>query len=320
MALISLRSTRVWRHRNSMAGVSVSACRRPRVECTDPSTPSCPPMAHPTCAVEVVIPRTSISGPPPRGRGPRGGASARGPQPGPIGSISSTRSSSPAPKVSRTSRWSCGRSARDGVAPLDEHHAALVEHLGQAEVERLAELLEAVHVEVVHREPTLVDVHEGEGGARDALLDPEADGRSPARRRSCPRRGRRRGRRRRRRAPWSRTAAASWRVWSTESVVATTGTARALRGQVSPLDPSADGAHHLVGDGVELRGPLVRRDPLVRPGRRGGRLRRRAARSLSGPTSTITWSMVTTPTIGCRCPPISTSWPSSPSRRKTPSA
>ena len=55
-----------------------------------------------------------------------------------------------------------GRQHRqDGVAPFDEHHAALVEHLGQPEVEDLLHLLEPVHVEVVEGEPARVHVRRG---------------------------------------------------------------------------------------------------------------------------------------------------------------
>ena len=61
MAPMSPSSTRVCRQRNSIAGVSVSAWRRPRVDWMAPSTPSWPPMAQPTWAVDVVIPRMSIS-------------------------------------------------------------------------------------------------------------------------------------------------------------------------------------------------------------------------------------------------------------------
>ena len=100
----------------------------------------------------------------------------------------------------------------DGVAPLDEHHAALVEHLGQAEVEGLAQLLEAVHVEVVHREAALVHVDEREGGAGDAVRARRGPGRSPARRRSCRRRGRRPARSRRRVGPATTPRCARSRV------------------------------------------------------------------------------------------------------------
>src|SRR5690606_18310168 len=49
----------------------------------------------------------------------------------------------------------------------------LVEHLREAEVERLAQLVEAVHVEVVDGEAAVVDVDEREGGARDPVGDAE---------------------------------------------------------------------------------------------------------------------------------------------------
>ena len=63
---ISSRSiSAVW-HVNSMAGVSVSAWRRPRATSNNASTPSWPPMAQPTCAVAVSIPRISIARPSPR--------------------------------------------------------------------------------------------------------------------------------------------------------------------------------------------------------------------------------------------------------------
>ena len=64
-----------------------------------------------------------------------------------------------------------GKHRQDGVAPLDEHDATLVEHLREPQVEGLAHLLEAVHVEVVHGQAALVDVDEREGGARDAIGD-----------------------------------------------------------------------------------------------------------------------------------------------------
>ena len=56
----------------------------------------------------------------------------------------------------------------DGVAPLDQDNAALVEHLGEPEVEGLAHLVEAVDVQVMDRQPPLIHMHEGERRAGDA--------------------------------------------------------------------------------------------------------------------------------------------------------
>ncbi len=62
----------------------------------------------------------------------------------------------------------------DRVTPLDDRHAAFVEHFGQPEVEHLLHLLEPVDVEVVQHEPsTGVLAGEHERRARDALGDTE---------------------------------------------------------------------------------------------------------------------------------------------------
>ena len=266
-----------------MAGVSVSAWRRPRVDWIAPSTPSCPPMAQPTWAVDVVIPRISISAlAPARGVSTPARASARSAHVGadrPEGHVAVVVAGAEGePDLEEV----VGQHREDRVAPLDEHHAAFVEHLGQPEVEGLAQLLEPVHVEVVHGEAALVDVDEGEGGARDAIGDAEARGRSPGRRPSCRRRGRRPARSRRRVGPATtprRPGRASrrrrwwWRPRSRRS---------SLGASVAALDPCAERAHHLVGDGAEAGGPLVRRDPLRRPARRAARPRRPPARRCRG--------------------------------------
>ena len=73
-----------------------------------------------------------------------------------------------------------GQDGGGNVSPLDQRHAALVEQLGQRQVDDLLEVVEAVHVGVDEREPALVGAHQGEGGARHLLFDaqtpPEALG------------------------------------------------------------------------------------------------------------------------------------------------
>ena len=112
-------------------------------------------MATLTCGVAVSIPRISTGRPLSVGLGPslqhrRHGAHAGRPARADRGQLEvavvvGLAESQPHLEV-------VGRQRRDdGVTPFDERDPALVEHLGQAEVVHLGELLEAVHVEVVHR-------------------------------------------------------------------------------------------------------------------------------------------------------------------------
>src|SRR4051812_34613598 len=173
--LISDRSMRAWRRTKSIAGMSVSAWRFPRFECDCASTPSCPPMATPTCEVDVSMPRISMS----PSRSPRrerlpDSALARVPgQPDRAQLddaivVAGAEGDPDLEEVRRQRRC-------DRVAPLDERHRALVEQLGQPHVEHLLHLLEAVHVDVVEQEPPpFVLAGEGERRARDGTLEPEA--------------------------------------------------------------------------------------------------------------------------------------------------
>ena len=288
MAPISLSSTRLCRQRNSIAGVSVSAWRRPRVEWIAPSTPSCPPIAQPTWAVDVVMPRMSIRRPPPTATRRRASASARGAQAGPTARKREVAVVVAGSEGDAHLEVVVGQDREDGVAPLDEHHAAVVEHLGQPEVEGLAQLLEAVDVEVVHGQPALVDVDEGEGGARDPIRRPRARARTPGRRPSSPPRGRPPARGRRPGGRADDSAAASSRVSSTEAVVATTVTAvqpTSCRSDARPERPA--------------RRPPRRRSCRAARAHSSGEIRSSpwapssttsspARTSLSGPTSTIT--------------------------------
>src|SRR4051812_1359728 len=61
----------------------------------------------------------------------------------------------------------------DGVAPLDEGHALVVEQLAKAEVEQLLETLEPVGVDMHDREGALVGVHDHERRAGDRLFNTE---------------------------------------------------------------------------------------------------------------------------------------------------
>ena len=158
-------------------GVSVSAWRLPRDEYTAPRIPSWPPMAQPTRAVDVLMPRISIRRRPgtvdPRRRARRRATADRADQPGPTGRSCSRRSSSPSPKRQPDLEEVVGQHRQDRVAPLDEHHAAVVEHLGQPEVEGLVDLLEPVDVEVVDRAAGPRNVDQREGRAGDALVHAE---------------------------------------------------------------------------------------------------------------------------------------------------
>jgi tRNA threonylcarbamoyl adenosine modification protein YeaZ len=58
-AEISSSSTRACRRTKSIDGARFSAWRLPRAECDEARTPSWPPMAAPTCLVDVEIPRMS---------------------------------------------------------------------------------------------------------------------------------------------------------------------------------------------------------------------------------------------------------------------
>src|SRR4051812_9302653 len=173
--LISDRSTRAWRRTKSMAGMSVSAWRFPRFECDCASTPSCPPMATPTCDVDVSMPRISMS----CSRGPRrerlaDGALARVPGQAHRAQLDDAVVVAGAerdPYLEEVRRQ--GRC--DRIAPLDERHRAFVEQLGQPDVEHLLHLLEAVDVDVVEQEPSpFVLAGEGERRARDGTVEPEA--------------------------------------------------------------------------------------------------------------------------------------------------
>ncbi len=62
----------------------------------------------------------------------------------------------------------------DRVAPLDDRHRAVVEQLGQPQVERLRHLLQPVDVQVVQVQAAGVAADQCERRARDLLVDAEA--------------------------------------------------------------------------------------------------------------------------------------------------
>src|ERR687892_2447435 len=198
---MSCRSTRAWRRRKSTAGTSVSAWRLPRLEWTSANTPSCPPMAHPTWRVEVVMPR--ISTPAPRSRGPvrrttlarsprrraigRGATCRRVADPlGPRRHRLDQRGHPPQPRAAGAAQDDGAlvvavtegqphleqvhrKHRHDDVAPLDEHDALVVQQLGEAEVGDLAELVQSIDVDVVHGEVSRVLLDQRERGAGDRL-------------------------------------------------------------------------------------------------------------------------------------------------------
>ena len=136
---------------------------------------------------------------------------------------------------------------------------------------------------VVARQRAHVDAEgvevEGGGVAGVRVVGPLVRGRA----------ARRRARRERRRRPSAR------RPWPTAS-----GHALALHA-VPPGDPRSDAAHDLVADRAEPLGPVVGGERRF-PWRRSAPPRRRPPPASVGPQSTMSWSMVTTPTTGRRSP------------------
>ena len=140
---------------------------------------------------------------------------------------------------------------------------SVVEHLGQPEVEGLAQLIEAVHVEVVDRQAAaLVHVDEREGRAGDPLGHAEPGTEALDERRLAGAEVTREhdhvagpSQRRKRAAP------APGLVDGRRS--GRSGARRAsLRGRVATFDPSTDRAHHLVGDRV--RGACAHSSGVIR--------------------------------------------------------
>ena len=144
---------RAWRQMNSIAGASDSAWRLPRAECDDASTPSCPPMAQPTCAVAVSMPRISTVRPTaaasarPAPRSP--GRPARGRR---------RRSSERAVVVAVAEARAAPRGSRRAATGTIASPHSMTRHARRRRASRrrprssdLLQVLEAVHVEVVQR-------------------------------------------------------------------------------------------------------------------------------------------------------------------------
>src|SRR5215213_6505505 len=173
---ISSRSMSALRQTDWMAGTSISAWRRPRATSNRASTPSWPPMAHPTLVVAVSIPRISTGSAPPGldegfdGVAPGMPAGADAAQLEPALVLSGV--------VGRIGQAHLqvvgGQGGGHHVAPLDHRDPAAVEQLGQGEVGQLGQVLEAVHVDVVEGQAPVVGLHEGERGAGDRFEDAEA--------------------------------------------------------------------------------------------------------------------------------------------------
>jgi hypothetical protein len=119
------------------------------------------------------------------------------------------------------------------------------------------------------------------------------------------------------RASLAIAAAIAW-VWTRASRRAATWRLRCydpdpVRRSRHPRDPWPDPAHDLVPDRPEPFGPVLGSDPLAGLSPEEHHLVAHRDGGAS-PTSTISWSIVTTPTIGCRRPPTRTSAPAGPER------
>ena len=79
----------------------------------------------------------------------------------------------------RTTTHSLGNRLGEAVAPLDDRDAVGLERAPVVEVLELLGGLEAVEVEVVERDASLVHEQDVEGRARDRLGDAETRARAP---------------------------------------------------------------------------------------------------------------------------------------------
>src|SRR5829696_5081887 len=195
----SSRPMSAWAQMKSIAGVTISAWRRPRPTSNSAMTPSWPPSDTLTCSVAVSMPRISMTSPlrqDATGGDGRQAPCAGGPRPG---------QSWQAPLVGRLlergpATRPRGAGGRDGdvagvemtvdgiqahdevlaerrghdVAPLHEDDAVELGELAERQIRDLRQLVEAVDVGVVERRATgVVAVHEGERGRGDRFDDAE---------------------------------------------------------------------------------------------------------------------------------------------------
>src|SRR6266542_4238217 len=167
-------------HRSSSAMVGTAASWPVPVPArsADATRPCSVPRATVVRRVEVSMPRTSTgSGLPPRGR--------RRLEPPPTvapGGAAPGQREQPEVAVGGHGHGDLEMLRReqgpDGVAPFDEHHAVLVEHLLEAEVEHVLDPIEPVDVQMVDGTLAPVLADQGEGRGQDGIADPERPSRS----------------------------------------------------------------------------------------------------------------------------------------------
>ena len=284
-----------------------------------------------TRSVAVSIPRISIGTPhtlrrvgsnaAPSSLHSRRSRSSRAPSP-----IPSKASSSPTPSSNRsgsrcTSRWS-PKTRVDDVAPLDEHDPLGTPRAPRAPGRRSRRCGRAgtgrrgaTSLAPWPRSARVVGVHERERRRRDRL--------GHAQRRAEALRERRlagthlAGQHDQVAAGEHSPAIAAAIAWVSASEVARSSSIVTTRHggvdvtSVTARHATSDAAHDLVADRAEPIGPVLGPNGLatVGPVLAPDQHHPSPIPTASSPQSTISWSMVTTPTIGRRRPPISTSPP-----------
>src|SRR2546423_1061548 len=180
MAASSSGSTRACRRTKSIAGTSVSACRRPRDERKLASTPSWPPTAHPTWTLALSIPRISTAS---AFLDPTTDGAAQGLLPWrPALAARRQRDHS----IVGGAVDACGRISRahaemvrpdaraHDVPPSNDPHGAVVDQLGKADVDDLLHVVEPVDVDVHDRKVAVVLPRQHERRAGHTLTHAQA--------------------------------------------------------------------------------------------------------------------------------------------------
>src|SRR6516225_3612714 len=177
----SCRSISACSQMNAIAGVRISAWRRPRAAWKDASTPSCPPRAQPTCEVAVSMPSTIIASSLSPGRQPWRQEPLQVVNPPGPAQADGTHHDDPlllVLPVVEVHVQPVGRKHTSGqVGPLDAGHGAPVELLEQRQVDHFAQPVQAIEVGMQEQQlVAAVGAHQRERGAGDRLVDAQAAG------------------------------------------------------------------------------------------------------------------------------------------------